>query len=250
MKVALAREEGLSVLIVGAGGIGAPLALALVRAGVRRFLVCDDDRVERSNLHRQILYRESDVGAEKLDAFARALERLGAGVEVELVRSRFLPPLARDLLARASVVVDATDNFASRFLIADACKMHHVPVVHAAAVRWKATVMATAATGAPCYRCLFEDLPEGTAPDCATAGVLGPVCGVSGALAADLVLRILRGATGGESPYGFILTYDGLTDRLRRVGVRPRPDCPLCGAEPTLIELDESRYAGPACGPD
>jgi molybdopterin/thiamine biosynthesis adenylyltransferase len=106
--------------------------------------------------------------------------------------------------------------------------------------------MAAAPEGAPCYRCLFEDLPSGDAPDCATAGVMGPVCGVSGAVAADLALRVLsRGAL--SSPYGFIVTYDGRTDRLRKVPVRPRPDCELCGASPTIEVLDEDRYAPPSC---
>ncbi len=243
-------EAEKSVLVIGAGGIGAPLGLALVRAGVRRFVVCDDDRVERSNLHRQILYRESDVGTEKLDAFGRSLERLEPSVVVRLARTRFLPSVARELLEQAAVVVDCTDNFASRFLIADACKLHHVPVVHAAAVRWNATVMAASSEGGPCYRCLFEDLPEGDAPDCATAGVMGPVCGVSGALASELVLRILRGAVGVDSPFGFIFTYDGRADRLRNVAVRARADCMLCGHDSTLTELDESRYAGPICAFD
>lgn len=238
------------VLVIGAGGIGAPLALALVRAGVRAFRVADDDRVELSNLHRQVLYREADVGRPKLEAFAAALERLAPEVEVELARTRFLPHVAEELLARVDVVVDATDNFASRFLIADACKMHQLPVVHAAAVRWTATVMAASPSGGPCYRCLFEDLPTGDVPDCATAGVVGPVCGVSGALAAELALRVLRRRREDDvpSPYGFIHTFDGRTDRLRTVAVKARPTCPLCGESPTVVDLDEARYVAPSCG--
>ncbi len=237
------------VLVIGAGGIAAPLVIALTKGGVRRFAVCDDDRVERSNLHRQVLFGDEDVGTPKLDAFAKGLRRLHEGVEVELHRTRFLPANAPELLAGADVVVDATDNFASRFLIADACKLHQMPVVHAAAVRWTATVMASGPRGGPCYRCLFEDLPEGDAPDCATAGVLGPVCGVSGALGGELALRILSGGAG-PSAYGFIFTFDGRTDRLRKVNVRAREDCPLCGAEPSVTRLDEARYLAPRCDLD
>src|SRR6185295_13146508 len=135
--------------------------------------------------------------------------------------------------------IDATDNFASRFLLADACALAGVPVVHAAAVRWSATVMAVAPRGRPCYRCLFEDLPEGDAPDCATAGVVGPVCGVAGALAADRALRVLAGDA---SVYGSIATFDGLRDALRSVPVRARRGCPLCGDAPAVVNLDPMRY--------
>src|SRR5439155_1305146 len=118
--------------------------------------------------------------------------------------------IALDLVRRARVVVDATDNFASRFLIADACALAGVPVVHAAAIRWNATVLAVAASGKPCYRCVFEDLPKGANLDCATGGIVGPVCGVAGAVAADRALATLRGKM---SHFGAIVTFDGRRDR-------------------------------------
>lgn len=234
-----------AVLVVGAGGIGAPLVLALARSGARlRLLVADDDEVELSNLHRQVLFSPSDVGRLKLDALRDAVLGLAPELQVELVRSRVLPDNAVELVSRADVVVDATDNFATRFLVADACRVAARPCVHAAAVRWNATVLAVGARGRPCYRCLFEDLPVGPAPDCATAGVVGPVCGVSGALAADLALRVLRGD---DSALGAILTYDGRADRLRRVDVRARPNCSLCGDAPSIRSIDLARYTGPVC---
>jgi molybdopterin/thiamine biosynthesis adenylyltransferase len=236
--------EGL-VVMVGAGGVGAPAALALLSAGIRRLRVADDDRVEVSNLHRQILFSDADVGRPKLDAFAAALGRRCPGAAIDLHRERALPETAAALVAGASVVIDATDNFATRFLLADACRFARVPVVHAAAVRWTATVMAVSAEGRPCYRCLFEDLPGGDAPDCATAGVAGPVCGVAGALAADRALRILAGD---PSAYGSIVTFDGRRDRLRAVAVAARSGCPLCGDAPTLRDLAPLRYAPQACG--
>ena len=234
-----------NVVIVGAGGIGAPAALALVVGGVRRITVVDDDRVDVSNLHRQILFTANDVGRPKLEAFAEALEKRVAGVVVSLVAGRALPLTVAHIVAEAAVVLDATDNFASRFLLADACALARIPVVHAAAVRWQATVLAVPATGRPCYRCLFEDLPTGAAPDCATAGVVGPVCGVAGALAADRMLRILAGDA---SAYGHIVTYDGQKDALRSVPLRARPECALCGSTPAISTIDASRYSAPACG--
>ena len=233
------------VVLVGAGGIGAPAALALgaaLHAGP--LLVADDDRVELSNLHRQILFGDDDVGRPKLDALAAALARRFPTLAIQLHRGRALPGTAAALVAGAAVVIDATDNFASRFLLADACARAGVPVVHAAAVRWTATVMAVSARGRPCYRCLFEDLPGEDAPDCATAGVVGPVCGVAGALAADRALRLLRGDA---SATGSIVTFDGRRDLLRAVAVRARPACPLCGDAPAIHDLDPGRYLPRAC---
>jgi molybdopterin/thiamine biosynthesis adenylyltransferase len=235
---------GSTVVLVGAGGIGAPAAIALARGGVERLLVVDDDRVEVSNLHRQILFTDADVGRPKLAAFAEALARRSPGVEVTPAKGRALPGTAAALVRGAAVVIDATDNFASRFLLADAAWLAEVPVVHAAAVRLRATVMAVAPRGRPCYRCLFEETPAEGAPDCATAGVAGPVCGVAGAIAADRALRILAGDA---SAYGSIVTFDGLRDVLRSVPVKARPACALCGEARSIRDLDARRYAPRSC---
>jgi molybdopterin/thiamine biosynthesis adenylyltransferase len=232
------------VVIIGAGGIGAPLAMALVAGGVQRLVVVDDDRVELSNLHRQILFRDEDVGRLKLDAFASAIQARSPETCVELIHGRALPSTAVSIVKGASVVIDATDNFASRFLLADACAIAGVSVVHAAAVRWNATVFAVAKGGRPCYRCLFEDLPGGDAPDCATAGVVGPVCGVAGAIAADRALRIL---VEDDSAYGSIVTFDGLRDVLRSVPVRARAGCELCGAPRAINAITPDRYDAARC---
>lgn len=233
-----------AVLLVGAGGIGAPCALALAQAGVTSIAVADADRVERSNLHRQMLFSDRDVGRAKVSAFAERLVDLFPALRVEIVKAHVDATNAASLVERAAVVVDATDNFATRFLLADACHIARVPVVHAAAIRWRATVLAAVPGGRPCYRCLFEDLPTDEAPSCATAGVIGPVCGVAGALAADRAVRLLHGDT---LAAGVITTYDGLRSALRDVVVKPRRDCPLCGDSPAISTLDGTRYAGPAC---
>ncbi|NUP09366.1 MAG: HesA/MoeB/ThiF family protein [Polyangiaceae bacterium] len=240
------------VLLVGAGGIGSPAALVLAQAYATgtcppfEIVAADDDVVERSNLHRQILFSDRDVGTDKLDALVRAVADRAPGLRVVPYRGRLLPDTAIDLVRDVDVVLDATDNFASRFLGADAANIVGRPIVHSASVRWHATVLASAAGGRPCYRCLFEDLPEGPAPDCATAGVVGPVCGVAGALAAELTLRILRGD---ESGFGWVYTYDGRRDSLRRVPLRARATCELCGAlaSDRIVRLEAGRYAGDAC---
>jgi adenylyltransferase/sulfurtransferase len=232
------------VVLIGAGGIGAPAAIALAQGGVARLRVVDDDRIELTNLHRQILFTDADAGRPKLASFAEALTRRFPGIEVITSPGRALPDTAAALVAGASVVIDATDNFASRFLLADAARLAEVPIVHAAAVRWRATVIAVSPAGRPCYRCLFEDIPKGHAPDCASAGVAGPVCGVAGAVAADSALRIL---SGDAAVYDRITTFDGLRDILRSVPVRARRSCALCGEVPSIRDLDVRRYVPHTC---
>ncbi len=232
--------------MIGAGGIGAPVALALARAGVQALEVIDDDVVEVSNLHRQILFEDEDVGTDKLDAFVRGLGRRHPAVKLTPVRGRAVPATARALIRGATVVIDATDNFATRFLLADAAHLEGIPIVHAAAVRWHATVMAVAPAGAPCYRCLFEDLPQGPVIDCATAGVMGPLCGIAGAVAADRALRIVAGD---PTAVGHVVTFDGQADRLRQVKVGARRDCPLCGEGATIGSIEPTRYMGGSCDP-
>lgn len=235
-----------SALIVGVGGLGCPAALALTRAGVGRLLLADDDLVDASNLHRQILFSDRHVGKDKLDCAVEALYELGARPgSIELVRSRFLPDNARELASRADVVIEGADNFATKFLAADAAKLAGRPVIHGAGVRWTATVWAVAAGGTPCYRCLFEDLPSGeAAPNCAEAGVMGPVVGFAGALMADLALRVLAEDA---PPYGTLFSYDGKSDRLRAVEISARPGCPLCGSAPRISSIDEKVYIQPSC---
>jgi adenylyltransferase/sulfurtransferase len=233
----------LRVLLVGTGGVGAPAAIALAEAGVGALVLVDEDTVEVENLHRQLLFDDADVGASKPDAAKRALVSRRSSLSVEVVRGRAVPATAKELVSGVDVVLDATDNFPTRFLLADACRLAGVPVVHAAAVRWIGTVVSSAPLGRPCYRCLFEDVPE-SAPDCQTAGIVGPVCGVVGGIAAEMALSAARG----ESRLaGKIATFDGLSDELRLVGVPPRASCPLCGSEPTIFDLNETRYTGAAC---
>lgn len=230
--------------MVGAGGIGSPCALTLAEAGLVHLRIADEDVVEITNLHRQILFEDGDVGKSKLEATRAALLARRPEMQIDLREGRALPDTALSLMEGVDVVIDACDNFPTRFLLADAARIAGIPIVHAAAIRWFGTVLAAKAEGAPCYRCLFEDLPEGPAPDCSTGGIVGPVVGVIGALAAEFAIS--AGLDEGRLT-AHIATFDGLRDELRLVEVNPREGCPLCGPNRTIFTLDEARYSGPIC---
>jgi len=245
-REALARAH---VLVVGAGGLGCPAAMALAKAGVGTFTVLDDDTVEVSNLHRQIAYRDEDAGRPKVDAFREALARIAPNVAVFTHHERLLPHNAVERMATCDVVVEGSDNFATKFLAADAALLAKKPIVHGSAVRWVGTALAVGPSGGPCYRCLFEDLPTGQVPNCAEAGVVGPVVGVIAAVQADLALSILLRDT---NTFGTLATFDGKELRGRRRTVRRRASCLLCGDHATLRrdEIVVARYineSGEAC---
>ena len=235
------RREDARVLVVGVGGLGCPAALALARAGVGTIGIADDDEVDLTNLHRQILFDEADVGRPKVDAARAALARLVPGVRTEAVGSRLLPENAVDLVTDWDVVVEGSDNFPTKFLTADACAIAAVPVVQAAAVRWHGTALAVGRRGRPCYRCLFEDIPHEHAPNCAEAGVMGPVVGVVAALQIDLVLGFLDG----REVAGTLVTFDGKSERVRRRRASWRASCPLCGETKSITRIDRARYLPP-----
>lgn len=236
------------ILLIGAGGLGAPAALALAASGAPMTLViADDDRVERTNLHRQILFTEQDVGRSKAETAAAFLrERFSADVEVH--EGRFVPESARKLLEGVSLVLEGSDNFPTKFLAADACFLSGIPIVHGAALRWYGTALAVAGErgrGA-CYRCLFEAPPLEEAPTCADAGVIGPAVGLVGAAQAALALRLLEGD--GDA-FGTLVTVDGRAEIIQRKRhVRARHDCVLCGEASVAPRLASEDYLGPTCG--
>ena len=233
------------VLLVGLGGIGCPAALAFAHSGIKTIGLCDDDSVDASNLHRQILFADADVGVHKVDAAARALRAIAPRIDLNLHKARLLPPSAVDLVSGYDLVLEGADNFATKFLVADACALAGVPVVHASAVRWVATALAVGARGQPCYRCLFEDLPAlgDASPNCAEAGVMGPVVGVIAAFQVDLALSMIDGVPVREQ----LVTFDGRTVTLRRRPLPARADCALCGSMPRIRRIEPDRYAPHAC---
>ena len=234
-----------SALVVGMGGLGCPAALALCRAGFGKVVLLDEDEVDETNLHRQILYAEAQIGMPKLEAARSSLLADGAREDqLRCLEGRLLPHTARQYVADVDVVVEGTDNYATKFLTADACYLERTHVVHGAALGWRATAMAVSAEGAPCYRCLFEDIPEGPdQPTCASGGVMGPVVGFAGAVLAELAIRLVSGARAA----GSVVSYDGRTDQLRVRDVGPRSSCALCGTAPTIRDTPDARYTGAIC---
>ncbi len=234
------------VLLVGLGGLGCPTALMLARAGVRLLRMLDDDVVERSNLHRQILFCPSDVGEDKLAAGVRAIKTAcpGSPTQLDPITTRLLPDNARKFVRDVDIVIEGSDNFATKFLCADACFIEGKPCVQGAAVRWVATAMSSAGRGRPCYRCLFEDLPTANqSPNCAEAGVVGSVVGMGASLMVELALRILTG----KPDSGWIYSYDGKLDALHKHPLYARADCRLCGVPAQITDIDWSLYDQESC---
>jgi molybdopterin/thiamine biosynthesis adenylyltransferase len=231
------------VLVVGVGGLGCPAAIALAHAGVGTLGLADADEVDLSNLHRQVLFEDEDVGRPKVPAAAARLRSLVPSLEVELHETRLLPSNAVELVSRYDIVVEGSDNFATKFLAADACAIARRPIVHAAAVRWHGTALAVGAQGQPCYRCLFEDVPLENAPNCAEAGVVGPMVGVVAAAQADLALSMLAG----DDVAGELFTFDGKTLASRRRRIARRTSCPLCGDAERIQDIEPRRYVEGVC---
>jgi len=234
------------VLIIGAGGLGCPAALALGAGGVRRVGVVDDDRVDASNLHRQVLFGDADVGELKAVAAARALSRRFPALDVIPHAVRFDVATALELVTAYDVVIDGSDNFATKFLANDAAVLARRPLVHGAAVGMGGQLLTVPAGGRPCYRCLFEEPPPaGVGPSCAEAGVLGPVPGVIGALAGVEASLLLRG----QAPafVGRLLQYDSARMTLRAVPFNPNPRCAVCAAGARIHALAAGEYPAADC---
>jgi molybdopterin/thiamine biosynthesis adenylyltransferase len=235
-----------AVLLIGAGGLGCGAALGLAAGGVRELIVADDDRVDESNLHRQVLHEQTAIGMRKVESLARALRRW-PHVKVRPVAERFDATNAARLVAEADVVVDGSDNLATKFLANDAAVLGGRPLVHGAAVETWGQLLTVAAGGRPCYRCLFEELPppDADAPSCAEAGVLGPVPGVIGALQATEALRILRRETPAFT--GRVIRYDSPLMTFRAVKFGANPTCRVCGERPSIVSLVPSEYDSREC---
>ncbi|HEY8431666.1 MAG TPA: HesA/MoeB/ThiF family protein [Sandaracinaceae bacterium] len=230
----------MKVLVIGGGGLGSPASLVLARSRPLSITVIDDDVVDASNLHRQVLYDDVDLGRDKAERAAARLAREGA--DARAVRGRFLPSAALELVRAHDLVIEGADNFATKFLAADACALAGVPLVSAGAVRWSGWALACVPGRSACLRCVFEDIPRDRVETCAEAGVIGPVVGAVGAVQAALALRILAGDT---SAAGVLYAYRALEGRLRASRVRPRAGCPSCAGE--ITELVPERYAPPQC---
>ncbi|QGU32287.1 HesA/MoeB/ThiF family protein [Thermochromatium tepidum] len=220
------RLRASSVLVAGLGGLGSPVALYLAAAGVGRLLLADFDRVELSNLQRQILHTTDRLGLPKTESARRALQAIAPNVELISVDAPLTPETLPELVGDVDLVVDGCDNFATRFAINAACQAAHVPLVSGAAIRLEGQVAAfSGRPGGPCYRCLYPD--EGTLDtSCAANGVLAPLVGIIGSLQATEVIKILTGL--GTPLFGRLLLLDAARMEWREVQLHPDPACPVC----------------------
>jgi len=228
------------VLVVGAGGLGAPVIQYLAAAGVGAIGIVDDDVVERSNLQRQVIHGDGDVGRKKVDSAADFVADLNPDVDVERHELRLDAGNARELVADYDVVVDCSDNFATRYVVNDAARIEEVPVSHGAIYKFEGQATTLAPDG-PCYRCLFPEPPEpGTVPDCASTGVLGVLPGTVGCLQATEAVKLLVEV--GDPLVGRMLFYDAMDLSFETVPYARNPDCPVCG-DGGIDTLDGIDYA-------
>jgi len=238
-ELGVAGQERLaagSVLIVGAGGLGSPVALYLAAAGVGRLGLVDFDLVDETNLQRQVIYGTPDVGRPKLAAAAARLRALNPEVTLDLHEEPFSAANARALVTSCDVVVDGTDNFPTRYLVNDACVLADTPNVYGSVFRFEGQASVFATRGGPCYRCLHpEPPPLGLIPSCAEAGVLGVLPGLIGMIQATEAIKLLTGI--GEALVGRLLLYDALRLKFREIALARDPDCPVCGDRPVIREL-------------
>ena len=232
-----ARLRAASVLVIGAGGLGSPVLLYLAAAGVGRIGVIDDDRVELSNLQRQIAHTTDRLGQAKAGSAAIAATALNPDVRIEPHETRLTAANAIELISRYDLVCDGSDNFPTRFLVADACVLAQRTLVSAAVLRFDGQLSVFKPhQGGPCYRCLHPaPPPPGLVPSCSEAGILGAVTGVMGTLQATEALKEILGI--GQTLSGRLLIWDALSARMRTIRLHRDPACPLCGEHPAITDL-------------
>jgi adenylyltransferase/sulfurtransferase len=243
-----AKLKAARVLVVGAGGLGSPLVLYLAAAGIGTIGIVDDDVVDLSNLQRQIAHTTDRIGMSKVASAVAAATAINPDLRVESHPMRITADNALDLIQRYDIVCDGTDNFATRFLVADACALAKRTLVSAAVLRFEGQLSVFKPhEGGPCYRCLYPEAPPpGLVPTCSEAGVLGAVTGVMGTLQATEVLKEILGI--GDTMAGRLLVWDALETRFRTIKLRPDPSCALCGPEATIKDLSAHGIPeGPAC---
>lgn len=229
------------ILIVGAGGLGSPTALYLAAAGVGTIGLVDSDRVDASNLQRQVLYDTTSIGKSKLEEARARITALNPHTQVVLFDTFLSSANAIEILGTFDVVIDGTDNFATRYLVNDACALLGIPNVYGSIFRFDGQASVFDAQRGPCYRCLYAEPPEpGTVPSCAEGGVLGVLPGIIGVIQATEAIKLVTGI--GEPLIGRLMLYDALGMRFTELKIKKNPECPLCGEHPSihmLIDYDE-----------
>jgi sulfur-carrier protein adenylyltransferase/sulfurtransferase len=238
------KLKNAKVLLVGAGGLGAPLGLYLAAAGVGRIGVVDFDVVDFTNLQRQVIHGTKDVGRKKLDSAADRMLDINPNVQIDRYDVALSSENALEILAGYDMVVDGTDNFPTRYLVNDACVLLKKPNVYGSIFRFEGQATVFAYPGGPCYRCLYpEPPPPGLVPSCAEGGVLGILPGMIGMVQATEAVKLILGS--GEPLVGRLLLYDALAMRFRELKLRKNPECPACGDHPTITKLiDYQEFCG------
>ena len=240
------RLKGSRVLLVGAGGLGSPVALYLAAAGVGTLGLVDFDAVDLSNLQRQILHGSAAVGSSKIDSARDRLYDINPNVHIEPYPTRLTSENALEIARGYDLIVDGTDNFATRYLINDTSVLLGIPNVYGSVYRFEGQASVFGAADAPCYRCLFrEPPPPHLIPNCAEGGVLGVVPGLVGTIQATEAIKILLGL--GDTLVGRLLIIDALTMAFRSIEVRPDPECPACGTHEIRELIDYDAFCGGAC---
>ena len=238
------KLKAAKVLCIGTGGLGAPLGQYLAAAGVGRIGLVDFDKVDLTNLQRQILFSTGDVGHPKIEAAAQRLRGLNPDIQIDTFETMLTSENALDILKDYDIVVDGTDNFATRYLVNDACVLLGKPNVYGSIFRFEGQASVFGYPDGPCYRCLYpEPPPPGLVPSCAEGGVLGVLPGIVGSIQAAETLKLIIGK--GEPLVGRLLLFDALSMKFRELKLRKNPECPVCGAHPTITKLiDYAEFCG------
>ncbi len=232
------------VLVIGAGGLGSPLLLYLAAAGVGTIGIADFDTVDFSNLQRQIIHTQKDVGRKKIDSAEEKIKDINQGINVVKHETQITSQNALEIIGKYDVVIDGTDNFPTRYLVNDACVLLGKPNVYGSIYRFEGQVSVFDAKRGPCYRCLYENPPPpGLVPSCAEGGVVGVLPGTVGTLQAMEAIKLILGQ--GEPLIGRLLLFDAMRMRFKELKLRKNPDCPVCGTSPTVTELiDYEQFCG------
>ncbi|MCX8031701.1 MAG: molybdopterin-synthase adenylyltransferase MoeB [Thermodesulfovibrionales bacterium] len=230
------RLKKASVLIIGTGGLGSPVALYLAAAGVGKIGLVDFDIVDESNLQRQIIHSTSSVGYPKLISAKKRLSELNPFIEIELYDTVLTSANALEIIKDYDVVIDGTDNFPTRYLLNDTCVILNKPLIYGSIFRFEGQLSVFYSSEGPCYRCLFQEPPpHGLVPSCAEGGVFGVLPGVIGTLQATEAIKFI--IQQGNLLIGRLLLYDALNLRFREINIRKDPNCPICGDNPTIRQL-------------
>ena len=232
------------VLLIGTGGLGAPLGLYLAAAGVGQIGLVDFDVVDFTNLQRQVLFGTSDVGRPKITAAADRLRNLNPAIQIDPIETRLSSENALELFRDYDIIVDGTDNFPTRYLVNDACVLLGKPNVYGSIFRFEGQITVFGYPDGPCYRCLYpEPPPPGLVPSCAEGGVLGVLPGIVGTIQAAETLKLIIGK--GQPLIGRLLLFDALAMKFRELKLRKNPDCPVCGTHRTVTKLiDYAEFCG------